>query len=152
MTFGTFKVEIKRGPAPDSNTKNLTGIAGAAAAARRLAHAKEEERIQSSLRAAEEAAARAGKDSPAHKQALSVVAKLNAQMRAHKLAQQAQLQAEDVGRKINPDSTDFHAIIPINDYPQKARWRVTNKETMVQLIDMTGASVTNKGAYFLYSS
>ena len=30
-------------------------------------------------------------------------------------------------------STDFHAIIPINDYPQKARWRVTNKETMVQV-------------------
>ncbi|EDR12493.1 uncharacterized protein LACBIDRAFT_151181, partial [Laccaria bicolor S238N-H82] len=69
MTFGNFKVEIKRGPAPDSS-------------------------------------------------------------------------------KANPDSTDFHAIIPINDYPQKARWRVTNKETMVQLIDMTGASVTNKGIYY----
>jgi len=66
---------------------------------------------------------------------------------------QSQLQVEDTGgasttRKINPDSTDFHAIIPINDYPQKARWRVTNKETMVQLIDMTGASVTNKGIYY----
>ncbi|KDR83590.1 hypothetical protein GALMADRAFT_54780 [Galerina marginata CBS 339.88] len=77
MTFGTFKVEIKRGPAPDSS-KGLLGVGGAA----------------------------------------------------------------------NPDSTDFHAIIPINDYPQKARWRVTNKETMVQLIDMTGASVTNKGIYY----
>jgi ATP-dependent RNA helicase DDX46/PRP5 len=58
------------------------------------------------------------------------------------------MQADEMGisaRKTNPDSTDFHAIIPINDYPQKARWRVTNKETMVQLIDMTGASVTNKG-------
>jgi hypothetical protein len=130
--FGAFKVEIKRGPAPDSN-KGMLGVAGAAAVARRLAHQREEERIQSSLRAAEEAAARAGKDSPAHKQANSVVAKLNAQMRAHKLAQQAQLQADDVGRKVNPDSTDFHAIIPINDYPQKARWRVTNKETMVQV-------------------
>lgn len=170
MTFGNFKVEIKRGPAPDSS-KGQLGVAGAAAAARRLAHAKEEEKIQSSLRAAEEAAARAGKDSPAHKQALSVVAKLNAQMRASKLALQAQIQAEDVGRKVNPDSTDFHAIVPINDYPQKARWRVTNKETMVQvcvfllipphsshtypdyfrfvqLIDMTGASVTNKGIFY----
>lgn len=134
MTFGNFKVEIKRGPAPDSS-KGQLGVAGAAAAARRLAHAKEEEKIQSSLRAAEEAAARAGKDSPAHKQALSVVAKLNAQMRASKLALQAQIQAEDVGRKVNPDSTDFHAIVPINDYPQKARWRVTNKETMVQVCD-----------------
>jgi ATP-dependent RNA helicase DDX46/PRP5 len=136
MTFGNFKVEIKRGPAPDSS-KGQLGVAGAAAAARRLAHAKEEEKIQSSLRAAEEAAARAGKDSPAHKQALSVVAKLNVQMRASKLALQAQLQAEDVGRKVNPDSTDYHAIIPINDYPQKARWRVTNKETMVQVSPLT---------------
>lgn len=162
MNFGNFKVEIKRGPAPDSS-KGLLGVSGAVAAARRLAHAKEEERIQSQMRAAEEAAARAGKDTPAHKQALNVVAKLNAQLRASKLVLQSQLQAEESGRKINPDSTDFHAIIPINDYPQKARWRVTNKETMtqvsiyifcftifahaapLQLIDMTGASVTNKG-------
>ncbi|KIK08360.1 hypothetical protein K443DRAFT_672386 [Laccaria amethystina LaAM-08-1] len=148
MTFGNFKVEIKRGPAPDSS-KGLLGVGGAIAAARRLAHAKEEEKIQSQMRAAEEAAARAGKDTAAHKQASSVVAKLNAQLRAFKLVQQSQLQAEDTsGRKANPDSTDFHAIIPINDYPQKARWRVTNKETMVQLIDMTGASVTNKGIYY----
>ncbi|KAF9569353.1 P-loop containing nucleoside triphosphate hydrolase protein [Agrocybe pediades] len=149
MNFGNFKVEIKRGPAPDSS-KGLLGVGGAIAAARRLAHAKEEERIQSQVRAAEEAAARAGKDTAAHKQALSVVAKLNAQMRASKLVLQSQLQAEESGatRKANSDSTDFHAIIPINDYPQKARWRVTNKETMVQLIDMTGASVTNKGIYY----
>ncbi|KAJ7086764.1 P-loop containing nucleoside triphosphate hydrolase protein [Mycena epipterygia] len=148
MTFGNFKVEIKRGPAPDSS-KGLLGVSGAIAAARRLVQAKEEERIQAQVKAAEEAAARAGKDTPAHKQALSVVAKLNAQMRASKLVLQSALQAEDIsGRKVNPDSTDFHAIIPINDYPQKARWRVTNKETMVQLIDMTGASVTNKGIYY----
>ncbi|KAF9075986.1 P-loop containing nucleoside triphosphate hydrolase protein [Rhodocollybia butyracea] len=151
MTFGNFKVEIKRGPAPDSS-KGLLGVAGAAAAARKLAHAKEEEKIQSQMRAAEEAAARAGKDTAAHKQALSVVAKLNAQLRASKLVLQSQLAFEQQGgvvdKKANPDSTDFHAIIPINDYPQKARWRVTNKETMVQLIDMTGASVTNKGIYY----
>ncbi|KAF8222749.1 P-loop containing nucleoside triphosphate hydrolase protein [Tricholoma matsutake] len=151
MTFGTFKVEIKRGPAPDSS-KGLLGVGGAVAAARRLAFAKEEEKIQAQVRAAEEAAARAGKDTAAHKQAMSVVAKLNAQMRAAKLVLQSQIQAEESGKKLtsssNPDSTDFHAIIPINDYPQKARWRVTNKETMVQLIDMTGASVTNKGIYY----
>lgn len=135
MTFGNFKVEIKRGPAPDSS-RGLLGVSGAIAAARRLAHAKEEERIQSQMRAAEEAAARAGKDTPAHKQALNVVAKLNAQLRASKLVLQSQLQTEDTGRKINPDSTDFHAIIPINDYPQKARWRVTNKETMTQVSNL----------------
>src|SRR5690349_17867157 len=41
MTFGNFKVEIKRGPAPDTS-KGLLGVGGAIAA-RRLAHAKEEE-------------------------------------------------------------------------------------------------------------
>ncbi|KAI9000888.1 P-loop containing nucleoside triphosphate hydrolase protein [Trametes punicea] len=148
MTFGNFKVEVKRGPAPDSS-KGLLGVAGAAAAARRLAQQKEEEKLQNSLRAAQEAAERAGKDTPAHKQALSVVAKLNAQLRAHKLVAQSQLQHEELTTKRNAiDATEFHAIIPINDYPQKARWRVTNKETMVQLIDMTGASVTNKGIYY----
>ncbi|KAI5119905.1 hypothetical protein M0805_003709 [Coniferiporia weirii] len=146
MTFGNFKVEIKRGPAPDSS-KGQLGVAGAAAAARRLAQAKEEEKMQSSLRAAEEAAARAGKDTAAYKQAQSVVSKLNAQLRVARLVAQSQTAFEAKGGK-DPDATDFHAIIPINDYPQKARWRVTNKETMVQLIDQTGASVTNKGIYY----
>lgn len=133
MTFGNFKVEIKRGPAPDTSKP---GLGNAIAAAKRLAHAKEEERLQNQMRAAEEAAARAGKDTAAHKQALSVVAKLNAQLRAAKLLFESSMQKtpeESMGRKTNPDSTDFHAIIPINDYPQKARWRVTNKETMVQV-------------------
>lgn len=133
MTFGNFKVEIRRGPAPDSS-KGVLGIPGAAAAARRLAHAKEEEKVQAQIKTAQEAANRAGKDSSAQKQALSVVAKLNAQLKAMKLVLQSQIQHEESGgRKVNPDSTDFHAIIPINDYPQKARWRVTNKETMVQV-------------------
>lgn len=134
MTFGNFKVEIRRGPAPDSS-KGQLGVASAAAAARRLAQAKEEEKMQSSLRAAEEAAARAGKDTAAYKQAQSVVAKLNAQVRATKLVMQNQAAFENKGSK-DPDATDFHAIIPINDYPQKARWRVTNKETMVQVCEM----------------
>lgn len=131
MTFGSFKVEIKRGPAPDSS-KGLLNVASAAAAARRLAQAKEEEKMQSSLRAAEEAAARAGNDTAAYKQAQSVVAKLNAQLRAIKLVAQTQAAFEAKGGK-DSDATDFHAVIPINDYPQKARWKVTNKETMSQV-------------------
>ena len=131
MKFGNVKVEIKRGPAPDSS-KGQLGVAAASAAARRLALAKEEERMQSNLRVAEEAVARAGKDTPAYKQALSVVAKLNAQIRAARLVAQSQAAFEAKGGK-DPDATDFHAIIPINDYPQKARWRVTNKETTTQV-------------------
>lgn len=132
MTFGNFKVEIRRGPAPDSS-KGQLGVGAAAAAARRLVQAREEEKMKDSLRAAEEAAARAGENTPMYKQAQSVVQRLNAQLRVTRLVAQSQAQFEAKGGRIDPDATDFHAIIPINDYPQKARWRVTNKETMVQV-------------------
>ena len=104
------------------------------------------------MRTAEEAAERAGKDTPAGKTALSVVAKINAQIRAARLVLESQIQHEESGgakktTTSNADCNEFYAIIPINDYPQKARWKVTNKDTMVQLIDMTGASVTNKGTH-----
>ena len=139
MTFGNFKVEVRRGPAPDSS-KGIFGIGAAGLAAKKAAHAKEEERIQAQIKVAEEAGNRAGKDTPAYKQAQSVIAKLNAQLRATRLVLQSQLQAAEnpamqkslIGG-VTPDSTEFHAIIPINDYPQKARWRVTNKETMSQV-------------------
>ena len=145
--LSNFKVEVKRGPAPDSS-KGALGVTGAALAARKLALAKEEEKLQKSIKEAEEAAARAGKDTPAYKQAMTVIAKLNAQLRAQKFVLQSQIQAAEnapARPQVTGDVSEFHAVIPINDYPQKARWRVTNKETMVNLIEITGASVTNKG-------
>jgi ATP-dependent RNA helicase DDX46/PRP5 len=45
----------------------------------------------------------------------------------------------------DPDATDWHAIFPINDYPQKARWKATNKEQMMILSEISGASITGKG-------
>ena len=133
MTFGNFKVEVKRGPAPDSS-KGVLGVAGAVAEARRLARKKEEEKMKTSLRAAEEAAANAGQDTAAYKQAQAVIMKLNGQIRAHELVAQTQAAFEAKGGSVkDPDATDFHAIVPINDYPQKARWRVTNKETISQV-------------------
>ncbi|TIC68245.1 P-loop containing nucleoside triphosphate hydrolase protein [Wallemia mellicola] len=48
----------------------------------------------------------------------------------------------------DPDATDYHAIIPINDYHQRARWKITNKETIVYLNETTGCSITNKGIYY----
>lgn len=48
----------------------------------------------------------------------------------------------------DPDATDYHAIVPINDYHQRARWKITNKETIVYLNETTGCSITNKGIYY----
>lgn len=127
-----FKVEIRRGPAPDTSKGQIAVPVALAEKAK-----EDERRAASSLKAAEEAASKAGGGTAAFRQAQSVIAKLNAQVRATRLALQAQAAsaAGDDSRKggKDPDATDFHAIIPINDYPQKARWRVTNKETMSQV-------------------
>lgn len=79
-----------------------------------------------------------------------VIARINAA--AHRRREDL----ENSRRARDPDATKFHAIFPINDFPQKARWNVTNKETMAMLIESTGASstfsitnaVTNKGAFY----
>ena len=65
--------------------------------------------------------------------AQSVIANFNAMLKAKSRAGAAgdDNYATDSQRRRDPDATDFHAIIYINDYPQKARWKVTNKETMV---------------------
>lgn len=43
---------------------------------------------------------------------------------------------------------EHYAIIVINDFPQRARWKVTNRETIVNLAESTGAAVTNKGQWY----
>ena len=37
--------------------------------------------------------------------------------------------------------------IEINDYPQRARWRVTSRETLSQITENTGAAITTRGIY-----
>lgn len=66
-----------------------------------------------------------------------VIARINA------VANQRREEWEKSRRARDPDATKFHAIFPINDFPQKARWNVTNKETMAMLIESTGASSTS---------
>jgi ATP-dependent RNA helicase DDX46/PRP5 len=47
-----------------------------------------------------------------------------------------------------PDAGLFHATVEINDFPQEARWAVTNRTNIVKLLDLTGVSITTKGTYF----
>ncbi|TPX31518.1 hypothetical protein SmJEL517_g05130 [Synchytrium microbalum] len=42
----------------------------------------------------------------------------------------------------------FAMEIEINDFPQKARWKVTNKENISQIVERTGAAITTRGLYF----
>ncbi|KAF2255721.1 P-loop containing nucleoside triphosphate hydrolase protein [Trematosphaeria pertusa] len=47
-----------------------------------------------------------------------------------------------------PDAGAFHSTIEINDFPQKARWAVTNRTNVVKILDGTGVSITTKGNYY----
>ncbi|PVU85548.1 hypothetical protein BB559_006956 [Furculomyces boomerangus] len=44
-------------------------------------------------------------------------------------------------------AAQFFAEIEINDYPQRARWRVTNRETLAQITETTGAAITVRGIF-----
>jgi ATP-dependent RNA helicase DDX46/PRP5 len=131
MTFGDFKVEIRRGPAPDTNKASTLLLSASARAAKMQ---QDEKLMQSQIKAMEDEAARQDKTANEYKKAIGVIAKLNAQIKASKLLTGGSMMDDAAAaRKKDPDATDFHAIIPINDYPQKARWKVTNKETMSQV-------------------
>jgi ATP-dependent RNA helicase DDX46/PRP5 len=131
MTFGDFKVEIRRGPAPDTSKAGNLFLSASARAAKVQ---QDEKLMQSQIKAMEDEAARQDKTSAEYRKAMSVIAKLNAQFRAAKLmGGHGLVDDASAARKKDPDATDYHAIIPINDYPQKARWKVTNKETMSQV-------------------
>ncbi|OLY80791.1 Pre-mRNA-processing ATP-dependent RNA helicase prp5 [Smittium mucronatum] len=44
-------------------------------------------------------------------------------------------------------SAEYFAEIEINDFPQKARWKVTNRDTLAQITEATGAAITVRGIY-----
>ncbi|EGP92252.1 uncharacterized protein MYCGRDRAFT_33937 [Zymoseptoria tritici IPO323] len=46
-----------------------------------------------------------------------------------------------------PDAGAFHATLEINDFPQKARWAVTNRSNVAKILEATGTSITTKGSY-----
>ncbi|ODQ55985.1 P-loop containing nucleoside triphosphate hydrolase protein [Saitoella complicata NRRL Y-17804] len=49
------------------------------------------------------------------------------------------------GALLPPDAGEYRAILEINDFPQKARWAVTNRTNIAKVLDATGVSITTKG-------
>ena len=47
-----------------------------------------------------------------------------------------------------PDAGAFHATLEINDFPQKARWAVTNRTNVAKILESTSTSITTKGNYY----
>lgn len=127
-----FNVEIVKGPAPER-------VAAAATSAPKgeIRLGQDVATLPAQTQAALDRAAAAGKN--VQESLANAVAKITASLNKTK--------AEKSGAQVQSSSSapDYHAIVPINDYPQKARWKATNKEQMVLLQDLSGASITNKG-------
>lgn len=47
-----------------------------------------------------------------------------------------------------PDTGAFHTTLEINDYPQKARWAVTNNANITKVIEANSVSITTKGIFY----
>ncbi|KAJ9477543.1 Pre-mRNA-processing ATP-dependent RNA helicase PRP5 [Pseudozyma hubeiensis] len=147
-----MRIEIMQGAAPESvrENKTLSASEEASAAAAKTKAEQEQEGKEAAQLKAQEAALEAAKAHGADTTKLAAVLEnIRKQANARKEAAKNSETDKQKDRKArDPDATDYHAIVPINDFPQRARWRVTNKETMSHLIESTGASITNKGVFY----
>lgn len=74
-----------------------------------------------------------------------------ARLAAAAAAINSRIGARGTGRAVDnkgPDAGEFHAVLEINDYPQKCRWAVTNRSNVAKVLEMTQASITTKGQYY----
>lgn len=65
-----------------------------------------------------------------------------------RLGKAGQLRAGQSIDNKGPDAGSFHATLEINDFPQKARWAVTNRTNVAKILDSTGTSITTKGNFY----
>lgn len=135
-------IEVKKGAAPESIRENKVRPEEEADK-----HVVSSNSIEGTTGVNAEALAAAKAPGADATKLAQVLAKINA-LAEEKKAQRVQEQECRERKPKDPDATDYHAIVPINDFPQKARWRCTNKETMSMLIADTGASITNKGVFY----
>ena len=98
------EIKIHKGPAPSDNVKQVIG----------------NNIIDSENKGAQ------GDVNPGAAKAAAIAAKLTA-MRTNAV----NTFNRNVSSPNQPQTNDYHAIVPINDYHQRARWKITNKETMV---------------------
>src|SRR6185369_3214470 len=65
-----------------------------------------------------------------------------------RLGKAGQLRAGQPIDNKGPDAGAFHATLEINDFPQKARWAVTNRTNVAKILESTGTSITTKGTFY----
>ncbi|CAG8473102.1 10632_t:CDS:10 [Acaulospora colombiana] len=97
------------------------------------------------LKAAQEAAARVNAKNvgvSGVQRAKDIIADINARFKENNI--QGTVPEADKAE----NAAEYSVEIEINDYPQKARWKVTNKEQISQITELTGAAITTRGTYF----
>jgi ATP-dependent RNA helicase DDX46/PRP5 len=67
--------------------------------------------------------------------------------KAAALAAALNAQHAKTSRGPTQSGSHFETELEINDFPQFARYKVTHKDTLVQIMEHTGAAVTAKGQY-----
>eukprot|EP00002_Diphylleia_rotans_P037171 TRINITY_DN827_c0_g3_i4.p1 TRINITY_DN827_c0_g3~~TRINITY_DN827_c0_g3_i4.p1 ORF type:complete len:916 (-),score=215.95 TRINITY_DN827_c0_g3_i4:105-2852(-) len=68
--------------------------------------------------------------------------------KAQALAAQFKLQEELIRKHQGEASkSNFESEIEINDYPQQARWKVTHKDAITNISELTGAAITTRGSF-----
>lgn len=126
-----FKVDIVKGPAPER-----VGSAAASTRANKLAG--------TSSTGPPPALQVSGPNKEGLNKVQAALEKINAELAAKKKAMasaaaaypqttdpKGQGQVSTERKPKDPDATDFHAVVQINDFVQKARWMVTNRESYV---------------------
>ena len=140
-----FKVEIVKGAAPEKLAAAEQAMSPPPSTSAKPANAlgADVAHLPATTLAALQRAEAAGKGANVMENLQSAVARITASLNKTKAEKHAAANGQQATKA--SDATEYHAVVPINDYPQKARWKATNKEQMVQLQELSGASITNKG-------
>lgn len=88
-------------------------------------------------------AASSGKPMSAKERALAAANKVDG-----RLSKKGMIHAGQPIDNKGPDAGLYHSTIEINDFPQKARWAVTNRTNVAKILDQTGVSITTKGNFY----
>lgn len=88
-------------------------------------------------------AAPSGKPMSARERAMAAAMKVDG-----RLSKKGMIHAGQPIDNKGPDAGLYHSTIEINDFPQKARWAVTNRTNVAKILEQTGVSITTKGNFY----
>jgi|GEM_PF-590738 len=108
---------------------------------------RKQQEVQMGLRDADEPTPKPASPTTADNVVPSNESKDEVIQRARRLALSMSTESAITKSAFNTPIAAFTKQIEINQYPQQARWKITNKESLKRIQDDTTASITGKGVY-----